>query len=117
MERLTIFITGVGLAMDAFAVSLTNGVCDQSPRKEKALLGAFLFGFFQGLMPLLGYWAGAAFLDIFFAFDHWIALFLLSYIGIHMVLEGLHTTDFSRENLSLQRIFVQAVATLSLIHI
>lgn len=58
LDALTILLIAVGLAMDAFAVSITNGITIQNNRRKNALLTAFSFGGFQMLMPLIGYFAG-----------------------------------------------------------
>jgi putative Mn2+ efflux pump MntP len=93
MDIISIIIIGIGLAMDCFAVSISKGVCLKKFRFKKALRMAVLFGLFQGLMPLIGYFAGFSFANAIRDFDHWIAFGLLSIIGIKMFIEGLKPID------------------------
>lgn len=77
---------GVGLSMDAFAVSLGQGTAaSDQQRVSRALLLAVLFGMVQGLMPLLGWSLGAAFYNTFHHIDHWIAFVLLAVLGVMMI--------------------------------
>ena len=90
MGFLELFLTGVGLAMDAFAVSVCKGlVTEKSNRIRCALMCGLWFGGFQFLMPLLGFAGGSVFAARLEAVDHWIAFILLSLIGGNMVREGL----------------------------
>ena len=85
-------LLGVGLAMDAFSVSITNGLVEQDMGRRKGLLIAGTFSFFQFLMPLTGWFCVHTILTYFTAFQKcipWIALLLLGYIGGKMLLEGL----------------------------
>ena len=89
MDFITILFIGVGLAMDACAVSLAKGMgLDKDKVKKYALILALAFGFFQALMPAIGYFAGSHFADYIQSIDHWIAFILLSLIGINMICEG-----------------------------
>lgn len=85
---LTYFLTAVGLSMDAFAVSISSGICLPNMKFRHGLRAAFFFGLFQFLMPLAGYAAGSAFKGLIGAFDHWIAFGLLVFVGGRMVKEG-----------------------------
>lgn len=85
---ITILLLAVSLSMDAFAVSVTNGMCYRMPLFKNALFSGLTFGIFQGLMPLLGFFAGQSFSHIVERYDHWIALFLLGFIGARMVHEA-----------------------------
>lgn len=71
--------------MDAAAVSMTNGMTVRPLRMREILSISAAFGIFQGLMPLLGYFAGSVFADYMSAIDHWIALVLLGFIGAKML--------------------------------
>lgn len=93
MDILSIIIIGIGLAMDCFAVSISKGVCLKKFKLKKVLRMAFLFGLFQGIMPLIGYFAGFSFAHYLLVFDHWIAFALLSGIGLKMFIEGLKPID------------------------
>ena len=86
------FLLGVGLAMDAFSVSLANGLNEPKMHKRKALLIAVIFGLFQGIMPLIGWVCVHTLAEqfkIFEKFIPFIALALLSFIGGKMLYEGL----------------------------
>ena len=85
-------LLGIGLAMDAFSVSLANGMNEPCMKKRKICLVAGTFSFFQFLMPLIGWICVHAFLQYFEAFQNfipWIALALLSFIGGKMLYEGI----------------------------
>ncbi|NLE20428.1 MAG: manganese efflux pump [Clostridiales bacterium] len=78
-----------GLAMDAFAVALCKGACmGDSRERGESLAIAASFGFFQALMPLLGYLLGSAFSRYIHAFDHYVAFGLLAFIGARLILES-----------------------------
>ncbi len=88
MGLIEIFLTGVGLSMDAFAVSICRGL--QMRRKvnwRHLLIIAAFFGGFQALMPAIGYLLGSQFKDYIVAVDHWIAFGLLAFIGGKMVFD------------------------------
>ena len=86
-----IFVIGIGLSMDAFAVATTDGIVSK-PNLKKALLIAFAFGLFQAVMPLIGFFAGSLFGEIVEKYDHWIALVLLAVIGGKMIADFLKKT-------------------------
>ena len=88
MELLTIIVIAVGLAMDAFAVSIATGAASKKLHIKHALRMAFFFGAFQAFMPLLGSLAGVAFKDIIASVDHWVAFILLTAIGGKMISES-----------------------------
>ncbi|MBN1127045.1 MAG: manganese efflux pump [Sedimentisphaerales bacterium] len=87
-ETLTIIVIAVGLAMDAFAVSITSGSVYRQMHVRHALRMALFFGAFQAIMPLIGYLAGAAMKNRILSYDHWIAFGLLSIIGGKMIYEA-----------------------------
>ena len=84
-----LFILAVGLAMDAFAVSICKGLSIRGLLPRHALIVGLWFGAFQALMPLIGWLLGAAFADMIAAVDHWIAFALLAFIGGNMIREAL----------------------------
>lgn len=105
-----------GLAMDAFAVSVTNGMCYRANPMKTALGSGLAFGFFQGMMPLVGYLAGHAFSDVIGVVDHWIALLLLGFIGGRMIAGAVRARQTPEDcpaerAFSLKTLSVQAVAT------
>ncbi|MBT3581707.1 manganese efflux pump, partial [bacterium] len=113
MNLLTILFIAVGLAMDAFAVSIANGLV---LKKEKLLtafkLGLF-FGGFQALMPILGWYGGSSFRDIIAGYDHWLAFGLLVFIGGKMIYESfkLKELEESPKALTYTVLLILAVAT------
>lgn len=111
-------ILGVGLAMDAFSVSLANGLNEPCMKKKKMVAIAFVFAFFQAAMPITGWFFVHFLADKFNAFRPlipWIALVLLAYIGIEMIHDGLKSDKKemckSEENLNLKTLIIQGVAT------
>jgi putative Mn2+ efflux pump MntP len=77
-----------GLAMDAFAVSISSGITIRNPRIQNALKIAIFFGAFQAAMPVLGWLAGLGLRELISQIDHWIAFGLLSLIGCRMIYES-----------------------------
>lgn len=112
MDILTIIIIAVGLAMDCFAVSITQGLSVKADTmRPKPMLMAVLFGLFQGGMPLIGYYAGYTFAEFFRVYAPWIALILLAFIGGKMVWESLRRKEEQSAGWQIKRLFVLAVAT------
>mgnify|MGYP006418611763 CR=1 FL=1 len=93
MTTLEIIIIAVGLAMDASAVSLASAAAGFAKDARSKFRLSFHFGLFQFLMPVLGWLIGISFVSHFKAFDHWIAFFLLAFVGIRMILEGMDTSN------------------------
>jgi len=85
---ITVIFIAFGLAMDAFAISITNGISIRNIRISNALRIAAFFGIFQAVMPLIGWLAGVNLRDFISGFDHWIAFGLLSLIGCRMIYES-----------------------------
>ena len=111
------FLLGVGLAMDAFSVSLANGLHEPKMHKRKALLIAIIFGMFQGLMPLIGWICVHTLAEQFAIFEKfipYIALALLSFIGGKMLYEGLKKKcdcEDETKPLTFGLLIVQGIAT------
>lgn len=84
-----IFIVGIGLSMDAFAVSICKGLSMQRFNWLHAFTIALFFGVFQGIMPVIGWLLGASFSAYIEPFDHWIAFLLLAFIGAKMVWDSI----------------------------
>lgn len=112
MKLFDIILIGAGLSMDAFAVSTTNGIVSR-PNVRQTLLIAFTFGLFQAFMPLIGYFAGSLFADAIQAYDHWIALLLLAFIGGKMLADFFCKKDEKEvtKTLTAKTLLIQAVAT------
>ena len=89
MGLLSIFMTAIGLSMDAVAVSIAKGMTVKKNLLRNAIKIALFFGVFQGVMPLIGWFAGRYFENYIKSFDHWIAFILLSVIGGKMIYESL----------------------------
>lgn len=87
MNHIDILVLAIGLAMDCFAVSVCAGLAMSRIRWRPILTTAFFFGFFQGLMPVLGWLLSFSFNRYIEAYDHWIAFGLLAFLGIRMIRE------------------------------
>ena len=88
MSFLEILIIGIGLAMDAFAVSVCKGLSMSKMNWKNAIIIALYFGIFQAVMPIIGYFLGSSFSSFVENVDHWIAFILLLLIGIGMIRES-----------------------------
>ena len=111
-------LLGVGLAMDAFSVSMANGLIEPHMRKRKFIYIAFVFGAFQALMPMIGWFCVHTIVETFSTFASivpWIALILLAYIGGKMIIEGIRTDideeEEKEKTLSHSDLFIQGIAT------
>lgn len=112
MSLLTLFITAVGLSMDAFAVSVCKGLAIKKFNWKKACIVGLWFGGFQALMPLLGYLLGSQFKQSVETVDHWIAFVLLALIGINMIKEALsRDEETADDSLAVKTMLLLAVAT------
>lgn len=110
-------LLGVGLAMDAFSVSLANGLNEPNMKAKKVCGIAGMFAFFQALMPMLGWFCVHNLAKLFKAFQGmipWIALILLLFIGGKMLWEGIHPgedEEESKSTLGLSALVIQGIAT------
>lgn len=109
-------LLGVGLAMDAFSVSMANGLNEPDMKKGKMSAIAGVFAGFQFAMPVIGWICVHTILQYFTAFETlipWIALILLAYIGGKMLLEGLRNSDSEQEHqgLEIRVLIIQGIAT------
>ena len=112
MGILGIVVIAVGLAMDAFAVAICKGLSMKKMSWKKGLIVGGYFGFFQGLMPLIGYLLGVGFQDKVTGVDHWIAFILLGTIGINMIKEALSKEEECKnDNVNFKEMVVLAIAT------
>ena len=112
MTVFDIVLIGVGLSMDAFAVSMCQGLCMERIKVGSALLIALFFGFFQALMPFLGFALGSTFARLV-TIGPWIACGVLAILGGKMVWDGIHDAD-KEEELTLAgvgKLFLLAIAT------
>ena len=113
MDIISIVLIAVGLAMDAFAVSITSGITIKSLRINNAFKIAIFFGLFQAVMPIIGWLAGLSLRDYISAVDHWIAFGLLSFIGCKMIYESITVQSSEKEinPLNVYVLLVLSVAT------
>ena len=105
---------GIGLAMDAFSVSLANGLNEPRITLSSIIRIAGTFGFFQTAMPLVGWLCVHTIAEAFQSFQRfipWIALALLLYLGIKMIAEGMHDQGEEKESLRGWGLLLQGVAT------
>lgn len=114
----TIFISGLTLAVDAFAVSVTDGMVYRDLRLRKGILIPVTFGAFQAIMPIIGFYIswGLSQFEIIEQVDHWIALVLLLMIGGKMIYDGIKELRSPEEEVqpkqfSFPEVMVQGVAT------
>lgn len=89
MDFITQILLGFCLAADAFAVSITNGMCCSRITQKNVLSTAITFGTFQAIMPILGYVLGSTFTEVISKYQHYVALFLLGAIGLEMIVDAL----------------------------
>ncbi|MCR4879931.1 MAG: manganese efflux pump MntP family protein [Bacilli bacterium] len=105
----------IGLAMDAFATSIVDGLRYQKAKKRHGIYVALTFGLFQGVMPVIGYFLGSLFIKQIEAYDHWVAFGLLLLIGGFMIFEGIKgiikPESVKEKEFSWKEVFLQGVAT------
>ena len=112
-----LLLMGIGLAMDAFAVSVCKGLGMKKLNKKQAVVIGLYFGGFQALMPLVGWILGIQFQKYITSIDHWIAFILLGFIGGKMILEAVKEwneediVEVKDQPLDHRNMFVLAVAT------
>lgn len=114
----SIFITGLTLAIDAFAVSVTDGMVYPNLDNKRRMSIPLTFGIFQAAMPLIGFYVswGLSQIEIIEEVDHWIALVLLVFIGGKMVFDGIYdicepVDKIKPKQYSLYEVLIQGVAT------
>lgn len=107
-----ILLIGVGLSMDAFAVSICKGLSVEKLKMRHSFMAGLYFGGFQALMPLIGYLLGSQFQSMITSIDHWIAFGLLVLIGANMIREALgEEGDEKNDSFSFQTMVLLAIAT------
>ena len=112
MSLFTLFVTAVGLSMDAFAVSICKGLAMKKLSWKKALIIGLWFGGFQALMPSVGYLLGSRFEKYVTSIDHWIAFVLLALIGINMIREALSgEEENANDSVDFKTMLLLAIAT------
>lgn len=114
MTFFELFLIGIGLSMDAFAVSICKGLSMQKIDKKYTLCIGLFFGGFQALMPLTGYLLGSRFSGYIERFDHWIAFVLLALIGFNMIKESREEEEEEEKTyagVNFKELLILAVAT------
>lgn len=111
MGTIELLFLSIGLAMDAFTVSICKGISMQKMDWKKACIIGLWFGGFQALMPLIGYFLGTTFENLIISVDHWIAFLLLGYIGGKMIKDAFSKKEEKDDDVSFKTMFVLAVAT------
>lgn len=111
MGILELVILSIGLAMDAFAVSICKGLSVKKVKPKHYLIVGGYFGGFQALMPLVGYLLGISFQQFIVSIDHWIAFILLGIIGINMIKESFEDDENVNASFSFKDMLPLAVAT------
>jgi manganese efflux pump family protein len=113
MDLLTVFILAIGLSMDSFAVSISCGLAEQKVSFTHAMKIALNFAFFQGMLPIVGWFMGTSVKSYVENIDHWIAFALLAYLGGKMIYEGITRTVGKKESdiYSFRHIMTLSIAT------
>jgi manganese efflux pump family protein len=113
MDFLTIFLVAVGLSFDTFAVSLSFGVVQNRILFRQAVRVAIVLAIFQAGLLVTGYFLGSFVSDFIKAADHWVALGLLSFLGIRMIVEGIrrNENEEARDYTKLKELLTVAVGT------
>jgi putative Mn2+ efflux pump MntP len=112
MGLVEILLLAVGLAMDAFTVSICKGLSMKKMNWKKAIIIAFYFGVFQAIMPVLGYFLGTTFESLITKFDHWVAFILLLAIGGNMIKESFDKEDEKKnDKVDFKTMVILALAT------
>jgi len=112
MDAITILLIALGLAMDAFAVSIASGISsDISSKRKNALLIGLFFGGFQMLMPVLGWAVGLTLQDLIVSIDHWVAFGLLAFIGAKMIYDSTKKDEPKTSSLKIATLITLSIAT------
>ena len=112
MDLLSVLLIGIGLSMDAFAVSLCKGLALRDPSVKSIVVVGLWFGAFQMIMPIIGYYLGSSFYSLISDYDHWIAFILLALIGLNMVRESFSDEEEGMDvSLGVGTMLMLAIAT------
>ena len=108
-----VILLGIALAMDSMAVSIVNGLKYRNYDRNQMILSSFSFGFFQGMMPLLGYLVFYPFLHYIEKFDHWLVLLALGMIGVNMIRESFESEEIKEKSadFNLKILLMESIAT------
>lgn len=111
MGIIEIFLISIGLAMDAFAVSICKGLSMKKLNIRKMIIVGLYFGVFQAVMPLIGFFLGKGFESFVTSIDHWIAFILLLFIGANMIKEAFGDYEEANDDTSFKVMVILAIAT------
>lgn len=120
IDLISVILIGIGLSMDAFAVAVAKCASNNRINIFEAMKMPIAFGFFQALMPVIGFFAGSIFHGYISSYDHWAAFFILFFIGAKMIIESgkkdkkIECTGENRsekERISFPTLFALAIAT------
>lgn len=113
MDIISIVFVALGLAMDAFAVSITSGIAIKELRVRHAIRIGMFFGGFQAIMPVIGWLAGFSLKDFISSVDHWIAFGLLTFIGCKMIYESIKIEETEKKSnpLKVSILLILSIAT------
>jgi len=110
MSMIELFLTSLSLSMDAFATSICKGLNCKKNKIKNGIIISLSFGIFQAIMPLFGYYLGNIMSDKIIKYDHYIALILLTIIGISMIRETEQNNDISTK-INVKEIIILSIAT------
>ena len=110
MSIIELFLIGISLSMDAFAVSICKGLSVGKIKSKHMILAGLWFGGFQALMPLIGFLLGSTFEQYIVSIDHWVAFILLGVIGYNMIKES-KEEEHQDASFAFKAMLVLAVAT------
>ena len=114
MNFLDVGLIGVGVAMDASAVTVSNSMAYRGMGRRRALFMCLIFALFQGIMPLIGYFAGSVFASFFTRYAKWVVFVILGFLGAHMLFEFFTRGEdavSTCSQLTVRMILLQAVGT------
>ncbi|MEG1993999.1 MAG: manganese efflux pump MntP family protein [Oscillospiraceae bacterium] len=111
MSTLTLFLVGIGLSMDAFAVSISNGIILDNYNKKMIYLSTIIFGLFQAVMPIIGFSIGNIFISFISKFSGILGFVILSAIGGKSIYDSFKGGDEQSCNITYPLIILQAIAT------
>lgn len=111
MNNLSIILTSVALAMDAFAVSLSIGLGQNKIKLFKALKVGLWFGLFQGIMPLIGYLLSYKLNNLTLSINNFIGFLILFILGINMIIDSFKKEENNLLNLNFKTMFILSIAT------
>lgn len=111
MSTLSLFLAAIGLSMDAFAVSISNGIILKKDNRKLIYISTFIFGLFQGLMPVIGFYIGNMFLSVISRFSGVLGFIILTAIGGKSIYDSFKGDDKDVSVITAPLVFLQAIAT------